>query len=196
MLIASRDLVLKTPDRDITVPVRIFAPEGIDGHWRCRCEIAWPDTPLVDEIYGFDAVQALVLALHYIGMHLYDSEAHASGQLTWPAGPGDYGFPVLSVARDHRQADDRMLLDADSIAARLQRDKVISRNAAETIMQVFFRQMDELGELVRAIEPNCNGEEFDEYKRGIFHCLGAMVFEVLNPIVRRYPDLGPPEDGP
>jgi hypothetical protein len=191
MLIASRELRLTTPDGDFGVPVRIFAPEAIDGQWRCRCEIDWPEGPWVDETHGFDAVQALVLALHGVGVTLYRSEAHASGRLGWLAGPGDYGFPVLSGPRDYGHSEDRMLLDPASIGARFQRDKVLSRNAAETIMQVVYRQMDELGELVRAIEPRCNGEEFNEYKRGIFHCLGAMVFEVLNPIVRRYPDLEP-----
>jgi hypothetical protein len=178
-------------DGEATVPVRIFAPEAIRGHWRCRCEIDWPGAPWVDQTYGFDAVQALVLALNGIGMELYTSEVHKSGQLTWPAGPGGYGFPVLSDAREHEHSDDRMLLDPTAIGARLQRDKVISRNVAETVMQVVYRQMDELGELVRTIEPLCNGEEFEQYKRGIFHCLGSLVFEVLNPIVRRYPNLKP-----
>jgi len=39
----------------------------------------------------------------------------------------------------------------------------------------------------------CTEEEFNEYKRMIGKSMGAMLFEIINPIVAKYPELRPPE---
>jgi hypothetical protein len=105
-LIATRQLTLQTADGQVAVPIRIYQPEGRGGDWRCRYEIAWPDETAALDVAGFDATQALVLALCEVGMRLYDSEHHKSGHLSWEPGRRGYGFPVLRVARDQLDGDD------------------------------------------------------------------------------------------
>ena len=71
----------------------------------------------------------------------------------------------------------------------------MSHAAAEAIVKVVIRQMDELGALLHEIKPLCAFDDYVENRIGIGQCLGAMV-DVLNPIVRQYPDLQPPEHRP
>jgi hypothetical protein len=70
----------------------------------------------------------------------------------------------------------------------------MSREAAKAIVQVMIRHLDEHGELLRTIQSLCTSEEFVEYRMAIGQCSGTIVFEVLNPIVTRYPELHPPGD--
>ena len=67
----------------------------------------------------------------------------------------------------------------------------MSREAADAIVKVMIRHLDEHGELLRTIQGLCTAEEFVEFRIAIGQCSGAIVFEVLNPIVTRYPDLHP-----
>jgi hypothetical protein len=43
MIIARRTLHWKSQAGAADIEVRIFRPEEIDGCWRCRYEIDWPD---------------------------------------------------------------------------------------------------------------------------------------------------------
>jgi hypothetical protein len=106
MLIATRELKLRTTEGETPVPIRIYQPEERGGHWLCRYEISWPEECSTSVIGGFDAAQALVLALCAIGMELYDSEHHKAGNLSWDPERRGYGFPVLSIARDQLEGDD------------------------------------------------------------------------------------------
>jgi hypothetical protein len=110
MLIAEHTLHLQRSDAQHPVLVRIFAPIEGDDSSRCRWEIHWPDRIRSGEVFGHDAIQALVLALQAIGSDLYTSDAHASGALTWSDAWAGYGFPVPGVMRDVLVGDDAKYL--------------------------------------------------------------------------------------
>ncbi|MGE8129943.1 DUF6968 family protein [Methylobacterium oryzae] len=37
--------MIRAPDGDVPVPVRLRAPEYADGNWICRYTIGWPEQP-------------------------------------------------------------------------------------------------------------------------------------------------------
>jgi|SRR6478672_3718236 hypothetical protein len=106
MMIASRILTLKTSDRDVTFSVAIFAPKHEGDAWSCNYEIGWPEGKETTTAWGFDSVQALVVALQMIGAELYSSSYHKSGKLMLEAPGNGYGFPVVSSLRDMLEGDD------------------------------------------------------------------------------------------
>ncbi len=106
MIVAVRVLKLREADREIDLPVRVFAPEpNPDGQWSCRAEIGWPDRTRTFDIGGFDGVQALLLALTMVGAELYTSDAHRQGRLRFERAGGGYGFPVPAILRDLLEGD-------------------------------------------------------------------------------------------
>lgn len=111
MLIASRELTLRASGEDIKIPICIFAPEKeVGGAWGCRFEIDWPDKKSNKTIFGFDSIQALVLALQAIGAEIYSSNYHKVGQLFLDKPGAGYGFPVVPTYRDLLQGDDAKYL--------------------------------------------------------------------------------------
>jgi len=111
MLIASRILKLRTAEGEKEISIRIFAPEQEKtGAWGCRYEIDWPEGCHALTIGGFDAMQALVLALQAIGAGLYSSDYHKTGDLFLDAPGSGYGFPVVPTYRDLLQGDDAKYL--------------------------------------------------------------------------------------
>jgi hypothetical protein len=106
MMIASRTLTLKTSDRDIAIPIAILAPKHEGDAWSCSYEIDWPEGKETMTAWGFDSVQALVVALQMIGADLYSSSYHKSGKLMLEAPGNGYGFPVVSSLRDRLEGDD------------------------------------------------------------------------------------------
>lgn len=111
MLIGGRELTLRDGDNEIKIPVRLFAPrKDAAGAWGCRYEIDWPDQMSAKEIFGFDSIQAIVLALQMIGFEIYTSEFHESGRLYCGKPGSGYGFPVMSEYRDLLQGDDAKYL--------------------------------------------------------------------------------------
>ena len=109
MLIATRVLELRHPDKNIQIPIRIFAPQQETVDWSCRFEVDWPDGTLTVPTRGFDAVQALYIALQLIGSMIYTSDHHASGKLMWLEPGKGYGFPVTNNLRDLLVGDDKRL---------------------------------------------------------------------------------------
>lgn len=93
MLIAERSLTLRDEEGARQIPVRIFQPVHDDDHWVCHYEISWPDEPWSSFAVGVDAVQALQLAFHKIGVELYTSDHHKRGVLSWNSPGAGYGFP-------------------------------------------------------------------------------------------------------
>jgi hypothetical protein len=43
------------------------------------------------------------------------------------------------------------------------------------------------------IKPSCSDDEFKQYREMIGKSMGAMLLDVINPIVQKYPDLKPPQ---
>ena len=107
MLIATRELTYVGEAGPVSVPVRIFAPEGSNYHWWCRYEIGWPTGLEARAGYGYDQIQALYLTLQKIGASLYLSDYHKTGQLYWEKLGSGYGFPVPKNARDLLVGDDK-----------------------------------------------------------------------------------------
>ena len=107
MEIAGRVLRLRDKDRELRIPIRIFAPtQALNGEWSCRYEIKWPDGQSDKEIWGHDSAQALLLALQTVGAEIYTSSYHKAGKLYLDAPGQGYGFPVSPSLRDLLQGDD------------------------------------------------------------------------------------------
>jgi hypothetical protein len=69
----------------------------------------------------------------------------------------------------------------------------MSRDAAKIIIEVVTRNAAEQDAVLKQIQPLCSEGEFSEYRLMIGKSMGAMLFEIINPIVAKYPDLKPPE---
>jgi hypothetical protein len=109
MVIATRLLELRTGTTSLQFAVRVFKPEEKDGSCSCRYEIDWPTGRKAGSATGFDSVQSIVAALQKIGVEVYTSDAHRSGQLTWHGSRKGYGFPVTANVRDLLEGDDAHL---------------------------------------------------------------------------------------
>ena len=107
MIIATRSLVLHSANRDIEIPISVYAPERVNVDWICRFEIKWPEGKAERWGAGVDAVQALVLAMEMIGAEINTSRHHESGHLKWLETGRGYGFPVPNGIRDLLVGDDK-----------------------------------------------------------------------------------------
>ena len=67
----------------------------------------------------------------------------------------------------------------------------MSRDAAKIIMEVATRNAAEQDAALAEIQPLCTEDEFSEYRRMIGRSMGAMLFEIINPIIAKYPELKP-----
>lgn len=113
MIIAQRTLIAHLKSGNEDVNINIFCPIKEDKNWSCRTEIHWPDGVYEFIGYGMDSVQALDIALQGIGMRLYFSDYHKSGQLSWGDDYKGYGFPVPKNARDLLFGDDARFYGLD-----------------------------------------------------------------------------------
>jgi hypothetical protein len=100
MLIGTRLLRMRTGDTDTEVAIRLFMPEENDDTWWCRYEIDWPNGKKAGAAAGADSIQSIFLALQMIGVEIYTSPHHKSGNLTWSAPGQGYGFPVPENVQD------------------------------------------------------------------------------------------------
>lgn len=103
-----RDLKLSTPAGTVTVPIVIFEPAHRARYWECRYEIGWPEGVSASEARGADSVQALLLAMQDIAIHLYASKHHKSGRLYWERPGQGYGLPMPKVGRGQLVGEDRL----------------------------------------------------------------------------------------
>lgn len=71
--------------------------------------------------------------------------------------------------------------------------KRISRDAAKIIMEIVTKNAAEQNAALARIQPMCSEDEFNDYRRMIGKSMAGTLFEVINPIVAKYPDLKPPE---
>ncbi|HVW93429.1 MAG TPA: hypothetical protein VHB74_12590 [Devosia sp.] len=63
------------------VPVRLEMPFDDYGSWRCDYSIGWPEGAFESYAMGADAIQAMHLALQWVGWRLYTSPHHEAGNL-------------------------------------------------------------------------------------------------------------------
>ncbi|MEH2513141.1 hypothetical protein V1291_004495 [Nitrobacteraceae bacterium AZCC 1564] len=68
----------------------------------------------------------------------------------------------------------------------------MSREAAKIILETVLRHGAEQNNALIEIEPLCTEAEFSFYKQMIGRSMGEMLLDVINPILRDYPDLMPP----
>lgn len=98
-VIAERALEARKPGSDSVTEVRVRIGRPIpepdsDGDWICPIQIVGLGDEEVANVYGIDAVQALLLALQKVGSDL--AAAGRSGvELSWLEGP-DLGFPLAN----------------------------------------------------------------------------------------------------
>ncbi len=109
MVILSHALYLSNVTNETVIAIKIHQPEKREKDWFCRYEIDWPEGARVFEAIGFDALQALVLALQMIGAEIYSSAYHREGRLRAYDNEKGYGFPVAASLRD-------LLVGVDKVA--------------------------------------------------------------------------------
>lgn len=76
------------------VSVRFLQPERASIDWQCTFEIDWPDRRCCRQIFGVDAIQALLLSMRVAHAELLESPENASGELTWLGGR-DFDLPLI-----------------------------------------------------------------------------------------------------
>jgi hypothetical protein len=69
----------------------------------------------------------------------------------------------------------------------------MSQDAAKIIMDVVIRNAAEQDAALIKIQSLCTAEEFNEYRHMIGKSMGAIISEIINPIVAKYPQLKPPQ---
>jgi hypothetical protein len=67
------------------------------------------------------------------------------------------------------------------------------KEAAKKLLSIVLRHSAEQDAALVEIQKICSEDEFKEYKKMVGKSMGAMLLEIINPIVTRYPDLKPPE---
>ena len=100
MVILSHALYLSNVTNETVIAIKIHQPEKREKAWSCRYEIDWPEGAQAFEAIGFDALQALVLALQMVGAEIYSSAYHREGRLRAYDNEKGYGFPVAASLRD------------------------------------------------------------------------------------------------
>jgi hypothetical protein len=69
----------------------------------------------------------------------------------------------------------------------------MSQEAAKILLETVLRHGAEQDAALASIEGMCSPQEFKTYKLMIGRTMGAMLSELINPIVAQFPDLKPPE---
>lgn len=99
-VIAERMLEARQPGSDTVTEVRVlvgrpFPDPAPDGDWICPVQILGVGDEKIADVYGIDAIQALMLALRKAGIDL--AAAGRRGlELRWLDGLADLGFPPPS----------------------------------------------------------------------------------------------------
>jgi hypothetical protein len=70
---------------------------------------------------------------------------------------------------------------------------MMSREAAKIVMELITRNAAEQDAVLTEIQSLCTEDEFNEYRLMIGKSIGAMLFEIINPIIAKYPELKPAE---
>jgi len=70
---------------------------------------------------------------------------------------------------------------------------MMSRDAAKIVMELVTRNAAEQDAVLTEIQSLYTEDEFNEYRLMIGKSIGAMLFEIINPIIAKYPELKPAE---
>jgi hypothetical protein len=70
---------------------------------------------------------------------------------------------------------------------------MMSREAAKIVMELVTRNAAEQDAVLTEIQSLYTEDEFNEYRLMIGKSIGAMLFEIINPIIAKYPELKPSE---
>jgi hypothetical protein len=70
---------------------------------------------------------------------------------------------------------------------------MMSRDAAKIVMELVTRNAAEQDAVLTKIQSLCTEDEFNEYRLMIGKSIGAMLFEIIEPIIAKYPELKPSE---
>jgi hypothetical protein len=70
---------------------------------------------------------------------------------------------------------------------------MMSREAAKIVMELVTRNAAEQDAVLTEIQSLYTEDEFNEYRLMIGKSIGAMLFEIINPIIAKYPELKPAE---
>jgi hypothetical protein len=110
-VVAHRILTATVEGKRIQVEVRVFMPICLSGgeNWECAYEIAWAARRRRNSVGGLDSVQALFLALQFIGAELYAGRPAELAGLTWLEPGQGYGFLLPPNLRDLAVGEDKML---------------------------------------------------------------------------------------
>jgi hypothetical protein len=68
----------------------------------------------------------------------------------------------------------------------------MSREAAAEVLRVILEHGREQDAVLERIRSECGDDEFNWFRRMIGYSMGAMLLDVINPIVAKYPELKPP----
>jgi len=93
-VIATRQLnLVGEPDREILV--KIGRPELSEHDYCCRVQVSGIGSERVHGIFGIDSVQALELAMRFLGSELQRLNTQHEGRVRWgDARKGWFGFPI------------------------------------------------------------------------------------------------------
>jgi hypothetical protein len=69
----------------------------------------------------------------------------------------------------------------------------MSRDAAKKGLDLVLKHGAEQDLVLSEIKPSCSDDEFKQYREMTGKSMGAMLLDVINPIVQKYPDLKPPQ---
>ncbi len=68
-----------------------------------------------------------------------------------------------------------------------------NRNVAEYVHNCMLKCGKEIDNSIDFVQKRASEEDFVAYKKAVSKVLGEILFEVLNPIHEKYPDLKPEE---
>lgn len=69
----------------------------------------------------------------------------------------------------------------------------MSQAAAKILLEIALKHCAEQDAALARIEVMCSPQEFETYKLMVGGTMGAMLLELVNPIIAQFPDLKPPE---
>jgi hypothetical protein len=68
----------------------------------------------------------------------------------------------------------------------------MSREAAAEVLGVIIEHGKQQDAALKKIRSTCTDDEFNWLRQMIGRSMGAMLLDVINPIVAKYPELKPP----